>query len=89
MGNDKGLLNLTLLNINYYLTTKLKLELKPNYQIFPVDSRGIDFVGYRFYHSHTLLRKSIKVKINRLLDRYEKGYIALSKLKISMQSYFG
>ena len=89
MGNDKGLLNLTLLNINYYLTTKLKLELKPNYQIFPVDSRGIDFVGYKFYHSHTLLRKSIKVKINRLLDRYEKGYIALSKLKIIMQSYFG
>ena len=89
MGNDKGLLNLTLLNINYYLTTKLKLELKPNYQIFPVDSRGIDFVGYKFYHSHTLLRKSIKVKINRLLDRYERGYIALSKLKISMQSYFG
>lgn len=89
MGNDKVLLNLTLLNINYYLTTKLKLELKSNYQIFPVDSRGIDFVGYRFYHSHTLLRKSIKVKINRLLDRYERGYIALSKLKISMQSYFG
>lgn len=89
MGNDKELLNLTLLNINYYLTTKLKLELKPNYQIFPVDSRGIDFVGYRFYHFHTLLRKSIKVKINRLLDRYERGYIALSKLKIIMQSYFG
>ena len=89
MGNDKELLNLTLLNINYYLTTKLKLELKPNYQIFPVDSRGIDFVGYRFYHSYTLLRKSIKVKINRLLDRYERGYIALSKLKIIMQSYFG
>lgn len=89
MGNDKELLSLTLLNISYYLTTKLKLELKSNYQIFPVDSRGIDFVGYKFYHSHTLLRKSIKVKINRLLDRYERGYIALSKLKISMQSYFG
>ena len=89
MGNDKELLNLTLLNINYYLTTKLKLELKPNYQIFPVDSRGIDFIGYRFYHTHTLLRKSIKVKINRLLDRYERGYIELSKLKIIMQSYFG
>ena len=89
IGNDKELLNLTLLNINYYLITKLKLELKPNYQIFPVDSRGIDFVGYRFYHSHTLLRKSIKVKINKLLDRYERGYIALSKLKIIMQSYFG
>ncbi len=42
----------------YFLT--LKLKLKSNYQVFPVDSRGIDFVGYVFRHSHILLRKSIK-----------------------------
>ena len=89
LGEDKELLNLVLININYYLTTKLKLELKPNYQIFPVDSRGIDFVGYKFYHTHTLLRKSIKVKINRLLNKYKDGWISLSNLKTSMQSYFG
>ena len=89
LGEDKELLNLVLININYYLTTKLKLELKPNYQIFPVDSRGIDFVGYKFYHPHTLLRKSIKVKINRLLHLYNTGKLSEKKLKDSMQSYFG
>lgn len=89
LGEDKELLNLVLININYYLTTKLKLELKPNYQIFPVESRGIDFVGYKFYHTHTLLRKSIKVKINSLLNKYKDGWISLPNLKISMQSYFG
>lgn len=39
------------------------LKVKDNYQIYPVDSRGINFVGYVFYHTHTLIRKSIKYKI--------------------------
>lgn len=38
----------------------LKLEIKSNYQIFPVEKRGVDIVGYKHYHTHTLLRKSIK-----------------------------
>lgn len=38
----------------------LKLCVKANYQIFPVDSRGIDFVGYVFRHTHTLMRKKVK-----------------------------
>jgi RNA-directed DNA polymerase len=38
----------------------LKLELKDNYQIFPIEKRGIDVVGYRHFHTHKLLRKSIK-----------------------------
>lgn len=38
----------------------LKLEVKGNYQIFPVEKRGIDIVGYRHFHTHTLLRKTIK-----------------------------
>lgn len=51
----------SLLNeIKTYLSDNLKLKVKGNYQVFPVSSRGIDFVGYVHYHSHTLLRKSIK-----------------------------
>lgn len=38
---------------------KLKLDVKSNYQLFPVDIRGIDFLGYRFFHNYTLVRKSI------------------------------
>jgi hypothetical protein len=38
----------------------LKLEVKSNYQIFPVEKRGIDIVGYKHFHTHTLLRKTIK-----------------------------
>lgn len=38
----------------------LKLEMKGNHQIFPAYERGVDFMGYRFFGSHVLVRKSIK-----------------------------
>lgn len=56
-------------DIQQYLNKNLKLKIKSNYQIFPVDVRGIDFVGYRFYHTHILLRKSIKKSFARAVKR--------------------
>jgi retron-type reverse transcriptase len=52
-----------------YLRVNLKLIVKGNYQIFPVNKRGIDFIGYRFYHTYTLLRKSIKQSFARSVKR--------------------
>lgn len=66
---DKAYLHELLGRIREYLRTNLKLEIKPNYQVFPVSSRGIDFVGYRFYHTHTLLRKRIKQRFARAVKR--------------------
>lgn len=66
---DKPSLHALLADIRHYLQINLKLEIKPNYQVFPVDARSIDFVGYRFYHTHTLLRKSIKQNFARMLAR--------------------
>lgn len=48
--------------IKEYLEVKLKLEIKGNYQVFPVEKRSIDWVGYKHYHTHTLIRKFIKKK---------------------------
>ena len=48
--------------IDGYLSLKLNLKVKENWQVFPVDKRGIDFLGYVFFSTHTLLRKSIKRK---------------------------
>lgn len=67
LSDSKEFLRSVLLSMKLYLRNVLKLELKQNYQIFPVDSRGIDFVGYRFFHTHVLLRKSIKVRLFRLI----------------------
>lgn len=70
LGRDKQELRDLFYNIQDYLNNKLKLNFKDNWQIFKVDSRGIDFVGYRIFHTHTLLRKHIKKnfckKINKL-----------------------
>lgn len=89
LGNDKNYLRNVLVSIKLYLKQVLNLELKPNYQIFPVDVRGIDFVGYRFYHTHVLLRKSIKIRLFRLVSRYQTGKIDRQELRRRMQSYFG
>lgn len=59
LSNDKKELHFILAKIKNYLKT-LNLEVKSNYQIFPVEIRGIDFVGFVHRKDYTLLRKSIK-----------------------------
>lgn len=54
-------------DIEAYFKTHLKLNIKGNYQVFPVSARGIDFIGYKFYHTHTLLRKQIKKNFAKML----------------------
>jgi len=55
--------------IKGYLSSQLKLEIKKNYQIFPTNTRGIDFLGYRFFHTHILLRKRIKQRFARAVSK--------------------
>lgn len=69
LSDNKESLHALLRDINEYLESKLKLVVKGNYQVFPIDARGIDFVGYRFYHTHALLRKSIKQSFARAVKR--------------------
>jgi RNA-directed DNA polymerase len=66
--HDKAVLHSLLEDIKLYLE-ELKLEVKPNHQVFPVAARGIDYVGYVFYHTHTRLRKSIKQAFARKIHR--------------------
>lgn len=79
--DNKPHLHLLLNEMRVYLCQELNLEVKNNYQVFPVQSRGIDFVGYRMYHSHILLRKRIKKNFARMLAR--------RKNKASIASYAG
>jgi hypothetical protein len=44
------------------------LELKGNWQAFPVASRGVDFVGYRMWHDKTLLREATKRRMGARLS---------------------
>lgn len=60
LSDNKDYLHRLRIEISDYLQTYLHLRLKDNWQVFPVDSRGIDFLGYVFFHDHIRLRKSIK-----------------------------
>jgi hypothetical protein len=81
LSSSKPYLHQLLFDIKQYLQTNLKLQVKGNYQIFPVASRGIDFVGYSTYHTHTRLRKSIKQSFAR--------EVAKNKNSTSIPSYTG
>ncbi|MFN8317172.1 MAG: RNA-directed DNA polymerase [Chitinophagales bacterium] len=65
--DNKEFLHQALRKIREYLKAHLKLEVKDNYQVFLVSARGVDFVGYRFFHKYILLRKSIKQNFARML----------------------
>lgn len=67
----------------------LKLELKPNYQIFKIEDRGLDFVGYVFYHKYIKLRKSIKLRMYKRIHYYNIGKYSDKKIRKSLFSYYG
>ena len=70
---SKEFLHKLFVKMNNYLNNELILNIKPNYQIFPTEVRGVDFVGYRFFHRFKLLRKSTCKKFkNRLLQIRDK-----------------
>lgn len=81
LSDSKIYLHQLLIDIKEYLLLNLKLEVKSNYQIFSVEVRGIDFVGYVFRHKYILLRKSIKQNFCRMIKR--------NKNKKSLASYNG
>lgn len=89
LGDSKDKLRSWLLAIKIYLTNVLNLSLKENYQIFPVESRGIDYVGYVFRHGYTKLRKKMKQKIFKDIEAYKKGEISSEKLQKTLTAYFG
>jgi retron-type reverse transcriptase len=78
---DKPYLHALLSEIRVYWKDKLKLDVKDNYQVFLVESRGINFLGYIFRHGYVLLRPSIKRRFARML-RYKKR-------DASVASYYG
>ena len=65
LGGNKKKLHRAREHISRYLETMLGLKLKDNWQIFKTDSRGIDFVGFRFFHGRTILRRRNFQKLRR------------------------
>ena len=88
LARDKKELHLLLIDIKEYLNN-LKLTLKSNYQIFPIDIRGIDFIGYVCFHDHILLRKSIKRNMCRKAYKYKNKSKDKKEYNEALASYWG
>lgn len=69
---DKETLHRWLHAIRAYLRDELHLTIKRNWQIFPTDTRGVDYVGYVFRHTHTRVRKRIKQALCRRVAQLNK-----------------
>ena len=89
LSDDKDKLHKILICMKLYLGTKLKLKVKANYQVFPVESRGIDYVGYVMRYDYTLVRKSIKKRMYKAISLYYKDKITYEQLERRFASYSG
>ncbi len=54
--------------LDEYLST-IELTIKDNWQVFRVDKRPVDFLGFKFYRDKTLLRKRNALRIKRRLKK--------------------
>jgi retron-type reverse transcriptase len=79
--------------IAMFLREKLKLSLNRKTQIFPVKQRAIDFLGYRIWPDHRLLRKRnvkrMKRKIKAMMKGYAEGRIHIEDLRAIVMSWLG
>lgn len=85
LSSNKNELHHLKMDIKWYLYRELKLELKYNWQVFPVKARGIDFIGYRTFHNYSLIRKSIYKSLRSKSKKLEYS----KSLNKSMASYKG
>jgi retron-type reverse transcriptase len=81
LADDKYYLHNLFLQMKDYLSKNLQLEIKKNYQVFPIEKRGIDFVGYVFYHTHILMRKSIKKTLCRKVSKLNRRNLSTDEFK--------
>lgn len=89
LAGDKPTLHGLLVFINDWLNQERKIDLKRNYQIFPVESRGIDFVGYVTFHTHCLARKKNKQGLCRELAKLRKAGVAEAEIMLLTASRAG
>ena len=71
-GPNKKLLHKARKAVAEFLARRMGLRLKENWQVFPVKHRPVDFVGYRFYRSHTTMRRRNFLRLARQCRRVRK-----------------
>ena len=55
-----------------YLQKRLRLQMKGNWQVFPLKVRPLDYVGYRFYRDYTTMRRKNFLRFTRQCRKVRK-----------------
>jgi len=94
--HDKQQLQKWRVAIEHFLYKDLKLKTNSKTQVFPISKnhgRALDFLGYRIYSTHKLLRKCsvnrIKTKLKIFSERYAKHQMSLREIKQVITSWLG
>lgn len=94
ISNDKAQLHAWREQIELFLMDELKLKTNSKTQVFPIaknNGRALDFLGYRIYQSHRLLRKSsvkrIKSKLKKFHKEYREGTVGEKEITQSITSW--
>lgn len=88
LGADKAELNRVKAVITRFLQDRLYLRLNPKSSIFP-DAQGVDFLGYRIWRTHRLLRKRSIRNMRRRLKAFAAGKIGMEEMRMSMMAWLG
>lgn len=76
------------------MLSEIGLKIKDNWQVYPIDSRGIPFLGYRIFTDHILLKKRTKRRMQKaaknIADRLEDGSHVMNRHELgTIHSYEG
>jgi hypothetical protein len=88
LGPNKKKLHKMRSEIATYLE-EMDLKLKQNWQVFKVNSRAIDFLGFRFFRNKTILRKRNALRIKRRIGKIKKKGFLNYKDACAIVSYWG
>ncbi len=88
---DKGYLHDIKRMADDWLWDNLRLKIKNTWQVYPVEKRGVDFLGYVFSHDQTRIRKSIATRYKRKVSNIKSKWQRLEASRIlnTAMSYYG
>lgn len=94
--HDKAQLHRWRVDIERFLHDWLRLRTNSKTQVFPISTangRALDFLGYRIYSGHRLLRrcsvKRIKTKLKRYRRQFAIGELDVAGVQQKIQSWLG
>jgi retron-type reverse transcriptase len=88
IGPDKTELNVLRSRIDRFLQEHLRLRLNSRTSVFP-EKQGVDFLGYRIWRTHRLLRKRSVKRMRRRIRAWRNGRVGDEEMEASVAAWLG